>query len=448
MKDYYLALQDIHKFLQPRTYVEVGIGNGKSFQLVSAKTLCIGIDPEADITYPINASSKLFKMTSDEFFNDHNLTDILDGRPVELAFIDGMHLFEYALRDFINLEKYCRKDSCILVHDTLPIDGITSSRERKTRVWTGDVWKLIPCLKKYRPDLNIRTIDVKPSGLSIITDLDPGSNALSQNMARICEEYIPLDYFYIDNRKSDMSSLVSGWNNDIAQVLPRKANGNIKSIKTLLKRAFPAKRHPKCLCVLLCYNDGDILEDIIIHMLKNRHDIIVWDHGSDDRTPEILDKYDSKFIERKLVPRSFDFYDLYPTMSQNLIDNYIMHYDWISWPDDDEILEGPDRTKTYYEHLCDVYRSKYNYIQFNNFNYWFTDEDDRCIESPLKRIKHYALFPDCAARIRSWRASVTNIREFNHNTLNGEKYPENFNLRHYPMRSYDQMIRRINKDRA
>ncbi len=183
-------------------------------------------------------------------------------------------------------------------------------------------------------------------------------------------------------------------------------------------------------------------------MLKNHHDIIVWDHGSDDETSVILDKYDSMFVERKFVPRSFDFYNLYQTMSKNLIDNYTMHYDWISWPDDDEILEGPDRAKTYYEYLCDVYRSKYNYIQFNNFNYWFTEEDDQSIRSPIKRIKHYSLFPDCAPRIRSWRASVTNIREFNHNTLNGEKYPVNFNLRHYPMRSYNQMVRRINKDRV
>ena len=32
---------------------------------------------------------------------------LLDGRPVELAFIDGLHLFECALRDFIALERRC-----------------------------------------------------------------------------------------------------------------------------------------------------------------------------------------------------------------------------------------------------------------------------------------------------------------------------------------------------
>ncbi len=221
--------------------------------------------------------------------------------------------------------------------------------------------------------------------------------------------------------------------------------------KIFSKKASQASEtpvEPKCLGVLLCYNDGDILEDVICHLLKNKHDLIVWDHGSDDETAQVLDKYESKFVERKFIPRSFDFYDLYPKMSENLKNNYVKKYDWISWPDDDEILEGPDRTKSYYEHICTVYQSQYNYIQFNNVNYWFTENDDSTIVSPVERVRHYAVFPDCAPRIRSWRASVTNIRKFNHNPLNGKKYPANFNLRHYPMRSYAQMMRRINKDRA
>jgi hypothetical protein len=32
---------------------------------------------------------------------------LLGGLPVELGFIDGMHLFEFALRDFMNLERLC-----------------------------------------------------------------------------------------------------------------------------------------------------------------------------------------------------------------------------------------------------------------------------------------------------------------------------------------------------
>jgi hypothetical protein len=207
-------------------------------------------------------------------------------------------------------------------------------------------------------------------------------------------------------------------------------------------------RKPSALGVLLCYNDGDILEDVIMHLLSNHHRIIVWDHGSDDETSAVLDKFNDSFIERKFLPRSFDFYKLYPKMSQNLIDNYIDKFDWISWPDQDEILEGPTRKKDYYSYITDVYRSRYNWIQFNNFNYWFTEKDDQKIKSPVQRIKYYSLFPNCAPRIRSWRASATNIREFNHNPPKGKRYPIFFNLRHYSMRSEQQMKRRLNKDRA
>lgn len=219
------------------------------------------------------------------------------------------------------------------------------------------------------------------------------------------------------------------------------------SIKNkLINKLFSNK--PRCLGVLLCYNDADILEDTIAHMLKNKHDLIVWDHGSDDGTKEVLDKYDSLFVERKFIPRSFDFYKLYGAMSENLINNYIKDYDWISWPDQDEILEGPTRKKSYFRYIKDVYKSKYNWIRFNNINYWFTDKDSKTESSPVERIKYYSIFPECAPRIRSWRASVTNIREFNHNILEGEQYPENFNLRHYPIRSKEHLERRINKDRV
>lgn len=204
----------------------------------------------------------------------------------------------------------------------------------------------------------------------------------------------------------------------------------------------------KCLGVLLCYNDADILEDAIRALLEDNHDVIAWDHGSDDGTGKVLDKFDKVLTERRLIPRDFDFYNLYQEMSANLISNYAGRYDWISWPDQDELLEGPDRTRSYYDWLQVQHEQGVDYIQFNNFNYWFTEDDDIALNSPVDRIRHYSLFPDCAPRIRSWRASKTNIRFFNHNPVDGVKAPVNFNLRHYPMRTREQMMRRLNKDRA
>lgn len=204
----------------------------------------------------------------------------------------------------------------------------------------------------------------------------------------------------------------------------------------------------RLLAVLLCYNDGDLLRDSLSYYLAQNHDLIVWDHGSTDETPRVIEEFRPHLLETRHIPRDFDFYQLYPAMSRHLIDTHIRNYDWISWPDQDEFLEGPTRQQSYFESLEQVHGSACSWIQFNNFNYWFTAGDDAAIVSPVERVRHYALFPDCAPRIRAWRASATNERIFNHNAPLGEPCPQRFNLRHYPMRSEKQMRDRVLRDRA
>lgn len=211
----------------------------------------------------------------------------------------------------------------------------------------------------------------------------------------------------------------------------------------------PRPRHsPRLLGVLLCYNDADFLEDAIDHLIANRHDIVVWDHGSTDDTPRVLDAHRGVFVERRHIPRDFDFYELYPTMSRHLMEEYAHRYDWISWPDQDELLEGPRRDRPYHEYLAELIESPHDWVEFRNFNFWVTEEDDPAVHSPVARVRHYALFDGCSPRVRSWRASVTNVREFNHNPLPGAKCPVSFNLRHYPARTYEQLERRVFVDRA
>jgi hypothetical protein len=204
----------------------------------------------------------------------------------------------------------------------------------------------------------------------------------------------------------------------------------------------------RLLGVLLCYNDGDLVEDAVRYLRDQGHHLVVWDHGSSDETPDVLSRLKSEFVELQSIPRSVDFYGLYQAMSAHLLENYVNKYDWISWPDQDEFLEGPDRGRPYRDWLEDVAASPYDWIQFNNFNFWWTEADDPNVPRAVERVRHYGLFADCGPRIRSWRASSTNVREFNHNPPLGERYPRLFNLRHYPMRSASQMERRLQVDRA
>ena len=200
---YYDLLERVHEEMRPRTYVEVGVRNGQSMAAAREGTLAIGIDPELDMTFEQRCETKLYKETSDQFFATHDLRAELGGRPVELAFIDGMHHFEFALRDFVNLERACERSSTILVHDCLPLDAETSARERTTVVWSGDVWKLVVCLRTPRPDLQVVTVDVPPTGMAFITNLDPTSDVLGQRLEDLYAEYIPMAYDDLERMGKD-----------------------------------------------------------------------------------------------------------------------------------------------------------------------------------------------------------------------------------------------------
>jgi hypothetical protein len=80
--------------------------------------------------------------------------------------------------------------------------------------------------------------------------------------------------------------------------------------------------------------------------------------------------------------------------------------------------------------------------------FWYTKEDNAALPEVSKRITHYSLLKKCSPRIRAWKAKVTNTRVFNHNLLDGERFPQFFNLRHYPIRSEEHLLKRLKKDRA
>jgi hypothetical protein len=217
--DYYDLLQRIHSFLKPRTYVEIGIRQGHSLRLAKTALAAVGIDPAPALEQPPRRGARVFPMTSDEFFARHDLAEELGRQAVDLAFVDGMHLFEFALRDFANLEKFCHPDSTILVHDCYPVDRASAERERTTHIWSGDVWKLIVCLKKYRPDLRICTVDVPPMGLGIIRSLDPRSTILAPLLDRLSAEFIPYDYGQMERDKAQQLNRVENRWNEIKSVL-------------------------------------------------------------------------------------------------------------------------------------------------------------------------------------------------------------------------------------
>lgn len=191
----------LHHNLKPRSYFEIGSFAGGSLQLATCAT--IAVDPGFQIKVDVVGQKPqlmLFQCGSDRFFSDYD-PKAMFGRPIDLAFLDGMHLFEFLLRDFINTEKHCATNSVIAIHDCLPLDNAMTARApsegsisaRFPDWWTGDVWKLVLVLQQLRPDLNILCVDAPPTGLVLCTHLSSGSPILQERYFELVDHWRDID---------------------------------------------------------------------------------------------------------------------------------------------------------------------------------------------------------------------------------------------------------------
>lgn len=188
--NYLEVLAILHDRLTISNYLEIGVRNGHSLRLAKSKAIAVDPDPNIDVN-DFNQLD-LYQMPSDYFFS--NQTDIdFEKAPIDLAFIDGMHLFEFVLRDFINIESRSSNNATIVIDDIFPNHPVQASQQRVSNVWTGDVWKIVVCLKRYRPDLSLTMIDSSPTGLLLITGLNKYNRVLTDHYNPIIREFNSLD---------------------------------------------------------------------------------------------------------------------------------------------------------------------------------------------------------------------------------------------------------------
>jgi hypothetical protein len=188
-------LRSLHEQLQPRSYLELGISTGASLGL--SRTKSIGVDPFFNVKREIRCDVHLVRESSDEFFARPTPLEHLDEPVVDLAFIDGMHLAEYALRDFINTERFTHPASVVVLDDMLPRHPDEAGRNRalgRARgAWTGDVYKVTETLRELRPDLVVLEVDTGPTGTVVVLNPDAGSDVLTTAYDDLVEAYVTPD---------------------------------------------------------------------------------------------------------------------------------------------------------------------------------------------------------------------------------------------------------------
>ena len=185
--DYRPFLADIHRQTQPRAYLEIGVRNGNS--LAIARCPSVGIDPAYAVTAELKAPVALHRTSSDEYFTRPDPLADTGGVPFDLSFIDGLHLFEFAFRDFMNAERYSSPNGIIVFDDVLPRTVEEAARVRDTREWTGDVYPMIEVLARYRPDLSVLPVGTQPTGLLLVVGLDPTNTVLADHYDEIIAEF-------------------------------------------------------------------------------------------------------------------------------------------------------------------------------------------------------------------------------------------------------------------
>lgn len=189
--DYSSFLAAAHRQLVPERYLEIGVRNGGSLALSRCRS--VAIDPAFSITSELDTDVALFRTTSDEYFARSDPLAPTGGRPFDLSFIDGLHLFEFALRDFINAELHSTPGSLIIFDDMLPRTIDEAARVRHTTAWTGDVYSVIGALATYRPELIVIPVSTRPTGLLLVMGLDPENRVLSDRYDDVRAEFLRPD---------------------------------------------------------------------------------------------------------------------------------------------------------------------------------------------------------------------------------------------------------------
>lgn len=180
-------LAEVHRLLEPECYLEIGVRAGHSLAL--ARCRAVGIDPRYAVEAELRCDVQLFRTTSDDYFSSAEPLAPTGGRPFDLCHLNGLHLFEYVLRDLINAERCSSPRGVIVVSDVLPRSVDEAARAKHTDIWTGDAYQLLAVLRTYRPDVTVLPIATEPAGMLLLAGLDPANPTLADRYDQIVSEF-------------------------------------------------------------------------------------------------------------------------------------------------------------------------------------------------------------------------------------------------------------------
>ncbi len=193
----------------------------------------------------------------------------------------------------------------------------------------------------------------------------------------------------------------------------------------------------RVVALLTARNEELYLDRCIRHLISQEVHVCIIDNDSTDRTVEIARSFLGKgviAVEGYPYP---GFFDLRGILKNEEKLSYEMDADWFMHYDADEIREAPRQYNTLKEAIYDVDRAGFNAINFEEFVFVPTDENESFENKDyVKEMKYYYFFQPVPNReIKAWKKTKPiNLADSGGHSVafaNRRIFHQNFVLRHY-----------------
>lgn len=210
----------------------------------------------------------------------------------------------------------------------------------------------------------------------------------------------------------------------------------------------------RVVALLSVRNEELYISRVIEHLITQGIEICVIDNESTDATFGIAQKYLGRGVFRIDTQPFEGYFNLVAQLSLKEKLSREIDADWFIHHDADEIREAPAPFKSLYEGILKVDQEGYNAINFDEFVFLPT-ADDESFEGTdyVAKMQYYYFFePAKFHRINAWKKTnlafdLVSSGGHRVNFVDRKIYPENFILRHYLALSRTHAIAKYGSER-
>ncbi len=278
------------------------------------------------------------------------------------------------------------------------------------------------------------------------------------NMLRKYSEQIVVE-FESSIKIEDVKRYSQSINKNIIVGYTNYDDKNLRKVIMLLGKKFEYKKvnkRLKVLAIIHTFNEEDVIETTIKHLLEQDVDIYLLDNWSTDKTYDIAKKMQLKYptrIHLEKFPSEKPKENSYEWAKQLQKTEELakkLDYDWFIHYDSDEIriTPYPDNV-TLSDMICFVDSLGYNAINTTVLDFRMTDENDDIFSKDT--YFEIGRKPSRFIQIKTWKKcnNIDLVSMGGHVVKfeNQKIYPIKIINKHYPLRNVEQAQKKIFKDR-